>query len=426
MKYSTILIVAITLVLGVFIGWFAGGNGSRFSSSSHQGAGTNAPSRGKIAYYQSSMHPWIKSDKPGNCTICGMKLVAVLEGGAGFETQMNLVVLSSNTITALNLRVEPVAVKTLKRTLRLSGILEDNESKHQILSAYVDGRIEELLVGFSGADVNVGELLATIYSPGLLAAEREYSTLVQSTNRLEMAPITESARIRLQRLGLTDKQIAELPKKPFSAGSSEILSPVTGTVVSKFVFAGQYVKEGDKIFELADLSTLWFNAVFYERDLPWLHTNALVSVTTPSVPGRTFQGQLTFINPTMDETTRSGRVRIEIENPMVPSAGGNRRLLLHRTSADAAIETRLENVLVIPRSAVLRPSDDAIVFVESGGNAYERRAVTLGRVGDDSFEILDGLVEGEKVVTQGNLLIDAQAQMGRSEPLPTHREHQNQ
>ncbi|MSU04383.1 MAG: efflux RND transporter periplasmic adaptor subunit [Pedosphaera sp.] len=429
MKQKTFLLVIGTLILGILLGWFAAGH-VPFSTQTINGAGsTNLMTSGrKIGYYQSPMHPWIRSDKPGNCTICGMKLMPVFEGSSGFEADMNIVALGSNTVNALHLQVEPVKRTTLLRTLRLAGVLEDNDFKHRVISAYVDGRIEALHVNYNGAEVQAGEPLADLYSPTLLSAEREYVTLLETKNPLassDRSLLLDSARIRLKRLGLTDQQIAQLPQKAASASTTAIVASQTGTVVSKFVFAGAYIKEGDKLFELADFSTLWFNAVFYDQDLPWLQTNVEVTVSTPSVPGGKFPGKLTFINPTIDEATRSGRVRIEVENPVASTNVGTRRLLLHRTYGEAEILTRLENVLVIPRAAVLRPAGEAIVYVDAGGNAYERRVVTLGRWGDNGYEVIQGLSESDHVVTAGNLLIDAQAQIVRSGQPSTNLVHQH-
>ncbi len=429
MNQKNSLLIGGALAIGILLGWFANDAAPGSFQRVPRDQPTNPANSGrKISFYQSPMHPWIRSDKPGNCTICGMKLMPVTEGSAGFDADMNIVALGSNTVTALNLRVEPVERKTLLRNFRFTGVLEDDESKHRILSAYVDGRVEALHFTHVGAEVEAGAPLAEIYSPTILSAEREYVSLLESKNSVtgsDKSFLVDSARIRLKRLGLTDHQIAMLPNKSASASTSAIVAPLAGTIVNKFVFAGAYIKEGDKLFELGDLTTLWFQAVFYDQDLPWLGTNLEVTVTTPSVPGRKFPGRLTFVNPTLDEMTRSGRVRIEVENPLGPPNSVTRRLLLHKSYAQAEVLTRLENVLVIPRSAVLRPANDAIVYVEAGGNAYERRVVTLGRTGDNGYEVIQGLSEGDHVVTEGNLLIDAQSQIVQSGRSSTNLVHQH-
>jgi membrane fusion protein, copper/silver efflux system len=171
------------------------------------------------------------------------------------------------------------------------------------------------------------------------------------------------------------------------------------------------VKEGEKLFEIADFATMWFLFDAYERDLPWLRVGQKVRVTTPSVPGRVFEGQVAFLNPNMGEMTRSTKVRVELPNPMVSSNGVPRRELFHKLYGEAEVLVEVPEVLAVPRTAVLAPGPQAVAYVDRGGGAYEQRRLRLGRVGDRHWEVLEGLAEGERVVTHGNLLIDSQAQL---------------
>src|SRR5437763_1614880 len=195
------------------------------------------------------------------------------------------------------------------------------------------------------------------------------------------------------------------------------------TVVSRHVYEGQYVKEGDRLFELGDFSTMWFQFDAYERDLPWLREGQEVEVTTPAAPGKVYVAKISFIDPNLNDSTRSAKVRVEVPNPIVEQEGRKRRELYRRLYAEATVKVDVPNVLAVPRSAVLSPGAQAVVYVDKGGGAYEQRRVRLGRVGDDSWEVLEGVAEGERVVTAGNLLIDAQAQLNQSvnasEPGPT-------
>jgi Cu(I)/Ag(I) efflux system membrane fusion protein len=193
-----------------------------------------------------------------------------------------------------------------------------------------------------------------------------------------------------------------------------LLAPVSGTVVARFVYEGQYVKEGDKLFEIADFSTMWFQFDAYERDLAWLRPGQKVEVTTPAAPGRTFTGTLAFIDPNLREMTRSAKVRVELPNPLIDVSGVKRRELYHRLYADAVVEVEIPEVLAVPRTAVLSPGAAPVLYVDKGGGAYEQRRPRLGRAGDEDYEVLDGVAEGERVVTQGGMLIDAQAQLNAS------------
>jgi Cu(I)/Ag(I) efflux system membrane fusion protein len=395
-------------------GWFA----SRHFSGQHTDASnTSAPVGRKILYYQSAMHPWIKSDKPGRCTICGMELTPVYEGEKGFDAGEGVTTLGSNIIQVIHVQSDEAKRRPLRRSLRVAGTIEDDDTKHRIVSAYIEGRIEKLAVNYVGAEVNAGQPLATFYSPMLLAAEREYVVLVEqratdASARLatEHQRLLEAAAQRLKRLGLSDAQTAALPNKSESDIHTSILAPVSGTVVARFVYEGQYVKEGEKLFELADFSTMWFQFDAYEQDLAWIKAGQTVEVATPALPGLTFTGAVAFLDPNLKEMTRTARVRVELPNPIIEENGRRRRQLYHKLYADALVHVETPEVLAIPRSAVLMPGPQALVYLDKGGGSYEQRKVTLGKAGDEDWEVLDGLSEGDRVVTTGNLLIDAQAQ----------------
>ncbi len=383
-----------------------------------------APTTRKILYYQSAMHPWIKSDQPGQCTICGMELSPVYEGDRGLDAGDGVVTLGTNSIQVIHVQTHTVQPGPLTRTLRVAGTLESDTTRRRIVSAYVDGRLDRLAVNYVGAEVQAGEPLALFYSPSLLAAEREYAVLHASLAPdadPEGQPLLAAAAQRLQRLGLTPSQIDALATKDPAALHSELLAPLTGTVVERFAFEGQYVQEGDPLFDLADFSVLWFQFDAYEKDLAWLQVGQPVDVTLPSVPGQTFSGPIAFIDPNLKDLTRSAKVRVELPNPMVERNGRARRLLAHQAYADGSVRLETDPVLLVPRSAVLSPGGSPIAYVDRGGGAYEQRPLKLGRLGDHSWEVLDGLSAGEPVVTAGNLLLDAQAQLnsGPSAPTPT-------
>jgi Cu(I)/Ag(I) efflux system membrane fusion protein len=419
MKTRFVILFIVAVAAAGVAGWFAARHWPTPSSEP-----SPAESGRKILFYQSAMHPWIKSDKPGRCTICGMELSPVYEGEAGVEAGEGVVVLGSNSIQVLNVQTDEVRRQPLRRTLRFAGTIDDNDARHRIVSAYVDGRVDQLAVNFVGAEVIAGQPLATIYSSMLLAAEREYVSLASPHRGADnAAPDGEAQRLlaaatqRLRRYGLTDAQIAALPRKDEREIHTEILAPVSGTVVMRNVYAGQYVKEGDKLFEMADFSTMWFQFDAYERDLAWLRVGQRVEVTTPAAPGRAFAGTVAFIDPNLKEMTRSAKVRVELPNPIVETNGLKRRELFRKVYADAVVQVELPEVLAVPRSAVLSPGASPVLYVDKGGGAYEQRRVKLGRAGDDTWEVLDGVNTGERVVTQGNLLIDAQAQLNANTSL---------
>ena len=413
---KTFLTIVIAVALAAFGGWWFGSR----QGHSHGGE-TSTSGEKKVLYYQSTMHPWVKSDKPGNCTVCGMQLVPVYEGGQSHDAATtDLVMLPEGSPAISNVKTVEVKRQPLTRTLRVAGMIDDDDSKHRVLSAYTGGRIEKLHVNFEGADVEKGQPLAAFYSKELLNAASEYKIAVKQGGGLAGA-----AASRLRQLGLTPEQITKIPERAEGDLFFEILAPMTGTVVKRYVYEGQYVEEGEKLFELADFSTMWFQFIAYEQDLPFLKEGLPVTITTPSLPGKTLTSTIKFINPNLDGMTRSARVRVEIQNPTSDAGLHRRHEVLHKLYADATISLEAPEVVAVPRNAVLWTGNNPRVYVEQGKGAYQQRRVILGRPGDETWEVLEGVKPGERVVASGNMLIDGQAQLNNlgappdeSTPLP--------
>lgn len=408
---KTLPAILLTLAVAIPVTWFATRKLHSNGANPAVTSGQPAKAERKLLYYQSAMHPWIKSPKPGRCTICGMELTPVYEGDAGFDaTGGDVVPLTQTMIQVMNVQTAEAQIRPLKKTLTVAGMIDDNATRHRVLSAYIPGRIQKLQVNYVGAEVKEGQPLAEFYSPALLQAEREYRTVT--------GELRSSIALRLLQMGLTAAQIEALTNKPADKLTSQILAPLSGTVVEQNVYEGQYVQEGEKLFEIADFSTMWFQFRAYEQDLPWIKVGLKVDVTTPSHPGKIFTGNISFIEPNFDPVTRSTKVRVELENPT--SESGHR--MLHRLYADGLVELDATNTLTIPRAAVIETGPEAVAYVDQGGGAYARRVLKLGRRGDALVEVISGLSASDKVVVNGNLLIDGQAEMNRSfaEPAATN------
>ncbi len=402
-------IVAAAVVAGA-IGWFARPHLSPGGGRPVAGPSDDAPGTRRILYYQSPMHPWVRSDQPGRCTVCGMDLVPVREGEA--PAVDGLVTLGSNAVTVVGVQTEAVRRQPLVRTLRFAGTIDDDDSRHRILGAYLDGRIEELFVNNEGAEIVAGQRLARFYSPMLLTAVREYVALRKDASAAGGPLLLSGAATRLRQLGLTDAQVLSLPTTFRETDLAvDILAPMSGTVVKRTVYAGQHVKEGEPLFELGDFTTMWFKFDAYERDLAWLRPGQAVEITTAALPGRVFTNAVAFIDPNVDAVTRSAKVRVEIPNPSSTVDGREERLFRHRLFADARVRTVAPDALCLPRTAVLSTGGAPVAYVERAPGHYEARALRLGRIGDEVVEVTAGLAEGERVVTQGNLLLDSQSQI---------------
>ena len=358
------------------------------------------------AIYQCSMHPWIKADHPGKCTICGMDLVPVQS--TAMIAPEGLVSLTPSSITTIGVETSVIARQQLMRTVRVNGEIDDDDTRHRLLTAWADGRVEKLYVNLVGVPVKAGEPLYDLYSPDLQTAQREFIQLARAGDLA--APALPAAKLRLEKMGLTATQLDELVKAGEPKLVTTILAPDSGTVVEKDVYEGQWLKTGDKLFAIADFSKMWFLFDAYEQDIPWLHVGQLVEVSTRAVPGEVLEAPIEFIDPNFSDVTRTTKVRVILPNPHFNSAGTG-HLLFHRVVAEGRVLVESPAVLAAPRSAVLDAGAGPVAYVDHGGGNYERRAVRLGRRGDALVEVLEGLSEGERVVTTGALLLDAQAQL---------------
>jgi membrane fusion protein, copper/silver efflux system len=355
--------------------------------------------------YQCPMHPWIKSDHPGKCTICGMDLVANTTGEAGAPNP-DLVTLTPASATVVGVQTSEVRRGTLVRTLRVNGVVEDDDTRHRILAARVPGRVERLGVNFVGAEVEEGALLASIYSPEMLTAQRQYVERLKAGTIAYTASERATARERLLELGLTEEEINILGHTLEPVAMVNVRAPMSGTVVSRAAYEGQYVQTNDRLFEIGDFSSMWFVFDAYEPDLSWLRVGLPVEVSVSSLPGRTLTAPISFIDPNIDETTRTAKVRVVLPN--------HDRALLHKQTGLGWVRLEAPDVLLVPRGAVLQHGPEPVVFVEQADRAYLARRVRLGRIGDQTVEIIDGLKEGERIVTEGGLILDSQAQLARA------------
>jgi membrane fusion protein, copper/silver efflux system len=364
------------------------------------------PATAAAALYRCPMHPYITSDHPGKCTVCGMELVLAQNGDTAAPD--GLVSLTPSSITAIGIETSVVSRQALMRTVRVNGAIDDDDTRHRLLTAWAEGRVEKLYVNLVGAPVKAGEPLYDLYSPDLQTAQREFVQLARAGDLAASA--LPAARARLEKFGLTAGQLDELVKNGEPKLVTTILAPDSGTVVEKDVYEGQWLKTGDKLFAIADFSKMWFLFDAYEQDIPWLHVGQKVEVTTRAVPGEVIEAPIEFIDPNFNETTHTTKVRAILPNPHFNSAGAG-HTLFHRVVAEARVLVESPAVLTAPRSAVLDAGGGPVAYVDIGNSSYERRPLRLGRRGDSLVEVLDGLSEGEHVVTTGALLIDAQAQL---------------
>lgn len=368
--------------------------------------------------YQCPMHPWIKAAQPGKCTICGMDLVAA---GPAADAPAGTVSLAASSVSAIRVQTAPVARQSLTRTLRVAGRIDDDDTLHRILSARVPGRVEKLFINFVGAPIKAGAPLATLWSPEILTAQRVFVERLKAGNIAFSASEQAAAREQLQQLGMEETDIAELEKTREPSAIVTLRAPVAGVVVAKNVYAGQYVQASDRLFEIADFSRMWFVFDAYAQDIPWLHVGQTVELTTRAVPGEIISAPIEFIDPNFSEERQTTRVRAVLPNPHYTSEGES-HFLPHRVLAEGRVLVETPAVLAAPRSAILDTGSGPVAYVATDNHTYVQRKLKLGRSGDALAEVLAGLNEGEHVVVQGNLLIDAQAQLSHEASAHSHAE----
>jgi len=367
--------------------------------------GSAASGEKRVKYYKSTMNPGETSQQPGKDSM-GMEMVAVYEGGAAAE-DMSTITVDPVTIQNMGVRTSEVIRGPLRRTIRTVANVDYDETTLVDVTTKFKGWIEKLYVNATGQLANPGDPLFEIYSPELYSAQVEYLLALgqSSTNDPGAASLRESAAAKLRFFDISAAQIAELEKTRVPKKTLVINAPAAGFVTEKMIVEGQMVEAGMKLYRLADLGIVWVYAQVYEQDLPYIQLGQEATMSLAYLPDRRFRGRVTYIYPTVDEKTRTARVRLEFHNPgyfLKPGMFATAQL-----TADIA-----PSALLVPDSAVLRSGEKNTVFVALPGGKFDPRTVTLGLMAeDDRDQVLSGLREGEHVVTSGQFMLDSESQL---------------
>jgi RND family efflux transporter MFP subunit len=354
----------------------------------------------KIKYYKSTMIAGQVSETPGKDTM-GMDMVPVYEGD---ESSSTTVQIDSATVQRMNLKTALVQRGPARREIRTVGSVAYNEEGlHDITTKY-EGWLEKLHVNATWTVVKAGDPLFEIYSPDLYGAALNYLA-ARRTERDEPGPLSRAAAIRLQLLDISAAEIAAIDRSGEAPRTRVFPAPVDGVVIEKMGVAGQMMKPGERIYRLADLSTVWVIAQIYESDLPFVHEGQEVTVRTSYGAAREFAGKIARLLPQVDEQTRAVAARI-----VVPNADGYLRPGMY---ADVHLAAQVaDSAVLVPEIAVLRSGERNTVFIAKDGGMFEPREVKLGvRSEGGDYEVLSGLAEGERVVTSGQFMLDSESQL---------------
>jgi Cu(I)/Ag(I) efflux system membrane fusion protein len=401
-----------------------------------------------VDYYTCTMHPSVKSQDPhAKCPICSMDLVPVMkktasgksaqpatpssgqaeagkggmQGMPGMEgtkkeeageqpTEFTVSVERQQQIGVMYAAIEK---HPYTLAIRAVGTVAYDKQRHWDYVARVEGYVKKLSVFSRGELVEKDAPILTLYSPDLFTTQREFADLLKArddaqskSNRVVLDTtdrLVEAAKQRLHLWNISDDQIAELEKTRKPTEDLTLFSPFRGVVQDLGVDQGRRVMVGEHLVDIADLSVVWVWAQFYQDELPMLKKGLAVTITTSSYPGEKFNGKISVVDPFINDALRTGRVRIDVDNPDFK--------LRPDMYVDVELAMDMGEGIAVPFSAVLPTGQHNIVFVDKGGGKLEPRFVELGRKYGDIYEVKSGLKEGERVVTSANFLIDAEAKV---------------
>lgn len=353
----------------------------------------------------------------GSATDAESGAVSGMEGmdGGSMETDVERgsIRLTGEQMRTFGVTFDTVAVRPLERTIRAVGLVDFDETGMAYVAPKFGGFVERLYVDFEGKPVSRGQPLLEIYSPELVSAQEELLLARRLDERVGAsgvegvpagsARLFDSARRRLRYWDISEAQIEEVLRTGEVQKTMMLHAPVSGIVMEKTVFEGQAVKPGESLYMIADLSRVWVEAELFETDAALVHAGMPATITLAALPGRTFSGTVEYVYPILQEETRSMKARIVLANP-----GG---ILKPGMYATVRLEKSLGKVLSVPRSAVLQTGEKAVAFVDMGGGRLMPHELTLGVVGTDHVEIVDGLERGQRVVTSAQYLLDSESNL---------------
>ena len=393
----------VLVATGLFLGWMFFHNPSPEKTVVTTEVHDHASEKQEI--WTCAMHPQIRMDKPGKCPICGMDLILLKKSNAAIDDKA--VEMSESAIKLAEIQTSVVGGGDASKEVRLYGKILPDERLLLSQTAHVSGRIEQLMVNFTGESIKKGQVIARIYSPELVTAQKE---LIEALAMADKYPaLLSAAREKLRFLKISDQQIAAVEKSGTVKTVFDVYATNSGIVANRKVNMGDYVNKGEVLFEVTDLSKPW--AVFdaYESDLQWITLGQKVEFTAQAIPGKSFSGKISFIDPAVDAVNRITKVRVELAN-----TGDQFKPEMFVNGIVQSVQKSSANQLIIPQSAILWTGTRSVVYVRilhADHPTFKMREITLGNSLKNSYVVTSGLTKGEEIVTNGAFSIDAAAQL---------------
>ncbi|NND80779.1 MAG: efflux RND transporter periplasmic adaptor subunit [Maribacter sp.] len=397
-----IIYIGIAAIVGLAVGYllFGNSNADTMEMAEHDhGAETSQ-------VWTCSMHPQIMQPEAGDCPICGMDLIPAAAGADGLSSEQFK--MTANAMALANIRTTVVgsAEGNNDTTISLSGKIAVNEEAIAVQASYFDGRIERLNVNYEGQEIRKGQLLATIYSPELVAAQQEL--LTASSLKETQFQLYSAVRNKLKLWKLTDSQINDIESSGKVKENFPVYATVSGTVSEVMSSEGDYLKKGQPIAKVSNLNTIWAEFDAYEGQLSQFKKGQKISITANAYPNKAFDGEITFIDPVLDNATRTVTIRATLRNQKDMFKPG-----MFVTGNIEGNPVAAESSLFVPSSAVMWTGKRSLVYVKIKNEdpIFEMREVMLGIRKGEQIEVTSGLVSGEEIVTNGTFTIDAAAQL---------------
>jgi RND family efflux transporter MFP subunit len=385
------------------------------AASSPPSAPTPArPAKAGMTMWRSTMNPGEVSDHPGKDSM-GMEMVpfTVEEPSASAPKGLAAVSVSPQEAQRIGVTYGTAEVMPLAREVRTSARIVPDETRLFRVNTKVGGWVDKLYVDVTGQAVRRGQPLLSIYSPELVASQQELLSAIQAQKQLSQSPypsvsqggadLVDAARRRLRLWDISEAQIERIEKTASVERDVTLYAPAGGYVTEKDVLPGQRIAPGDPLMVVADLSTVWAEADVYQSDLPYVKVGMPVTVTLPYWPGKSFSGNVSFLDPFLDPQSHTLKARLQIANPGL--------LLKPDMYGDAHLSYPLGDVLAVPESAVLPTGEQNIVFKAGPDGALTPVDVTLGPRAGGFFQVISGLEAGDRVVTSANFLIDSESSL---------------